>query len=128
MPLVGLMFGSMFPCPPSLWPTSKGKEIWIDHYNRAHEEARKLVPEGRRLEYGLGEGWGPLCRFLNVEEPKGVKFPHVNESGEFATRISLMKKLAVRRIIRRWSPLLGVLVLGLGIWGNRKGWRAGTET
>ncbi len=86
------------------------------------------MPEGRRLEYGLGEGWGPLCRFLNVEEPKGVKFPHVNESGEFATRISLMKKLAVRRIIRRWSPLLGVLVLGLGIWGNRKGWRAGTET
>ena len=40
-----------------------------------------LSPE-RLLVFDVREGWGPLCRFLGVDEPS-TPFPRVNESATF---------------------------------------------
>ncbi|KAK4149618.1 hypothetical protein C8A00DRAFT_18720 [Chaetomidium leptoderma] len=47
-------------------------------YEGFHDEVRKMVPEERRLEYKLGDGWEPLCQFLGVEVPPDVEFPRTN--------------------------------------------------
>jgi len=47
-------------------------------YDAYYQEVRELVPAERRLEYRLGDGWEPLCRFLGVDVPK-VDFPRVND-------------------------------------------------
>lgn len=56
-------------------------------FNRHNEEVRRLVPADRLLVYEVKEGWGPLCAFLGVPLPEGKPFPHVNDAGEFRTRI-----------------------------------------
>lgn len=35
-------------------------------------EVRAGVPEDRRLEFRVQEGWGPLARFLGVQEVRNV--------------------------------------------------------
>ena len=126
VPILGLMFGSMFPCPPSLWDKPEGRQIWIDYYNASHEEARQLVSLDKRLEFCIQEGWAPLCQFLGVETPLGgdggpLKFPHINDTGSFGAKMAVVKRQAAVRIAKRWSPLLGTIgVVGVAIWWMRR--------
>ena len=54
---------------------------------RAHnEEVERTVPPERLLVYDVKEGWGPLCKFLNVPVPD-VPFPHVNDAATFQENI-----------------------------------------
>ncbi|MCJ1288176.1 hypothetical protein MMC26_007531 [Xylographa opegraphella] len=82
------------------------KKRYLDFY----DEVRRLVPEHKRLEYHLGDGWGPLCNFLGKDAPK-TEFPFINESKEYGERITLMEKHAVGRILRNVAPVAGVIVL-----------------
>ena len=52
-----------------------GKQVFNDYY----AELRALVPPENLLEYKMGQGWEPLCEFLEVPVPQGKKFPHVND-------------------------------------------------
>ncbi|KAL9118819.1 MAG: hypothetical protein Q9187_004628 [Circinaria calcarea] len=86
---------------------AKAKSIYV----AMHEEVRQMVPEDRLLEYKLGQGWEPLCKFLDKDIPP-KPFPHVNESAEFAERQKLSGTLAMRRIAKRLLPsLLGVVAV-----------------
>lgn len=58
-----------------------GKQVYHEHY----EEVRKLVPPERLLEYRMGQGWEPLCDFLEVPVPD-KKFPHTNDTDGFVDR------------------------------------------
>jgi hypothetical protein len=50
---------------------------------RAHnEEVRREIPADRLLVYTVGDGWEPLCRFLNVDVPD-TPYPHTNSTAEF---------------------------------------------
>ena len=55
-------------------------------YDRHHEEIRALVPKERLLEYRMGDGWEPICEFLDKEVPD-IEFPWVNETEELKKRI-----------------------------------------
>ncbi|CAH0025294.1 unnamed protein product [Clonostachys rhizophaga] len=46
-------------------------------YDEYFDTIRALVPPERRLEYKIGDGWGPLCKFLGKEVPD-LPFPHQN--------------------------------------------------
>lgn len=50
----------------------------IRFFNAHNEAIRRLVPADRLLEFEVSQGWGPLCRFLEVDAP-GMPFPHLNE-------------------------------------------------
>ncbi|TPX17780.1 uncharacterized protein E0L32_002881 [Thyridium curvatum] len=54
-------------------------------YDAYYERIRSRVPPERRLEYRIGEGWGPLCEFLGREVPD-VPFPRVNDREEHEAR------------------------------------------
>ena len=48
--------------------------------------ARGLVPPERFLEWGVQDGWEPLCQFLGKEVPK-KEFPKGNMPAEFWRRL-----------------------------------------
>ena len=53
------------------------QEMYGPEFYRMHnEEVRRFVPQERLLEFNVKEGWGPLCKFLEVPEPD-TPFPHL---------------------------------------------------
>jgi Sulfotransferase domain len=53
----------------------------------AHEEqVKREVPAERLLVWEVGEGWGPLCEFLEVDVPD-EPMPHANDRGTFLGRV-----------------------------------------
>jgi hypothetical protein len=51
-------------------------------FEKHSAELKSLVPAGRLLEYDVREGWGPLCRFLEVDKPD-QPFPSGNDKDGF---------------------------------------------
>ena len=87
-----------------------GKRVFVKQY----ENVRRLVPEGRLLEYQVGEGWERLCDFLEIPVPD-FKFPVTNESAAFRDRFNVLISLAIRRSVLRVLPILGAVVaIGAG--------------
>lgn len=85
----------------------------IARYNAYIDEVKAAVPPEKLLVFKVSEGWGPLCRFLGVPEPK-TPFPNLND------RASVKKVIA--DVIKGSYIMLGLsaagiaAVLGLLIW------------
>lgn len=54
-------------------------------FEKHTEEVKRIVPKDKLLVYDVREGWGPLCRFLNVSKPDQL-FPHLNSTLDFIKR------------------------------------------
>ena len=53
----------------------------------AHEQrVKRDVPAERLLVWEVGDGWEPLCEFLEVEVPDGP-LPHANDRATFLERV-----------------------------------------
>lgn len=76
--------------------TEKDKALaW---YKRTYDEFRENISEERRIEYSVGDGWGPLCEHLGVPVPmiedgetgKTVEapFPHLNDRAAFVAEVA----------------------------------------
>jgi hypothetical protein len=57
-----------------------------EQMQRHHEQVKAAVPPERLLVWEVGEGWEPLCEFLDVPVPDGP-LPHANDRGEFVQRV-----------------------------------------
>ncbi len=57
----------------------------IAAYEHHNEVVRATAPPDRLVEWHPGDGWGPLCRALNIDVPD-EPFPHVNTTEEFRSR------------------------------------------
>jgi hypothetical protein len=55
----------------------------MERYNR---EVINTVPGERLLVWAPGDGWGPLCEFLEVDVPN-APLPHINDAKQFGDRI-----------------------------------------
>ena len=68
----------------------------------AHEAAvERTIPRSRLLVFELGEGWEPLCEFLDRPIP-GSPFPHINSTEDFREMMKSMTSLepgSVRRAL-----------------------------
>jgi hypothetical protein len=66
-----------------------GGDLSLDHAIQVFEahnaEVRRTVPPERLLVYEAGQGWAPLCAFLDVPEP-GIPYPKVNSTVDFVAR------------------------------------------
>jgi Sulfotransferase domain len=51
-------------------------------YLEHNQLVRKTCPPERLLEFKLGSGWEPLCKFLGVEVPD-VPYPNINDKNMF---------------------------------------------
>ncbi len=68
----------------------------IQRFKKHNEEVKRFVPPEKLLVYQVSEGWGPLCRFLNVPLPNSP-FPHKNQRTDFGKRRMPFGK--------QWKPL-----------------------
>ena len=80
-----------------------------------YREVRAVVPAERRLEYRIGEGWEPLCRFLDVDVPD-VPFPRDNHSATHAqeakARVRLLWMTAAKVVL---PGVFGVVAIWAGL-------------
>ena len=54
----------------------------------AHNDAvKRAIPAGQLLVYQVKDGWGPLCKFLNVPAPSDA-LPRTNDRAEFWDRVT----------------------------------------
>jgi len=89
-------------------------------YYEHYDEIRAVTPPERLLEYELGSGWEPLCKFLGKPIPN-EPFPHINEKAALkewiaiTTRRSLFN--AARNIVIVASALSAV---ALGLYWKSK--------
>jgi hypothetical protein len=60
---------------------------WMSNaIHRFQDEVQETVPADRLLVWSVGDGWEPLCEFLEVPVPD-TPFPHLNDSKVFADRV-----------------------------------------
>lgn len=86
---------------------------WLSRYFR---RIRELVPPERRLEYKIGDGWGPLCAFLGKEVPD-VPFPRLNDRKAHHESSARRKYNIVASSAKRMAPwLLAASVLRAAVW------------
>lgn len=87
----------------------KGREYYDSYY----QMVRNKVSADRLLEYRLGQGWEPLCEFLDRPVPD-VPFPRVNDAAEHQKQVMYtVRKLHYIAFVnsRKWILLvLTVLV------------------
>ena len=62
---------------------------------RYHQEVQQNVPSDRLLVWSVGDGWEPLCEFLELPVPE-MPFPHLNDAKEFGERITDGALIALR--------------------------------
>ena len=79
----------------------QGEEESTRFYHGWVSEVQENVPKERLLIFDVKEGWGPLCKFLNLPEPK-VAFPHVNDSAAVVKNFKVLKMLS--RILLVYVP------------------------
>ena len=60
----------------------------IEVYNRHVDEVIAKVPQDRLLIHKLGDGWEPLCTFLNVPVPE-LEYPSKNTTAEIQAKESI---------------------------------------
>ena len=91
------------------------REVYQEHYRRIREAA----PKEKLLEYCLGDGWEPLCKFLGKKIPKGEPFPRINEAAALrATFRNNQWKLVMRAamaLIKYLVPI-PVIIIAMLYW------------
>jgi hypothetical protein len=63
------------------------KQHVLDVYRQNSTDVKREVPKGKLLVYDAPEGWGPLCKFLDVPVPD-APYPLTNTTEEFRARAS----------------------------------------
>ncbi|KAK1466603.1 hypothetical protein CTAM01_17005 [Colletotrichum tamarilloi] len=85
-------------------------------YERHHKYIMSTVPKERLLVYKLGEGWGPLCEFLDLPVPD-MPFPHGNEAAALRSKIFDKQKRTILEAGARFAPwLVGAAAVAGGLW------------
>lgn len=72
-----LVIERVFQCAPD------DKDAVLARYRAHIDEVRESLPTERLLIVGLGDGWGPLCRFLQCPVP-AEPYPLLNTSSDYA--------------------------------------------
>lgn len=86
----------------------------LEVFRRHADEVRQAIPAERLLVYDVAEGWGPLCAFLGVPVPADRRFPHVNDTREFRTRVRRAWWIIQ---LNAWVTIILALVLGAWLAG-----------
>lgn len=92
---------------------NNARGVYREHYRRIREAA----PKERILEYRLGDGWGPLCDFLEKEVPEGLPFPRINEAAALQAKIRETQREKFKAAgVALGTYLVPVVVVGVAMW------------
>lgn len=102
------------------------KEKALAYYKRQYDEFRERIPEHRRIDYTISEGWGPLCEFLEIPAPTvrdeatgelvEAPFPRLNDRERFQGQSSGRLTKATERANANLLSAVGRMAL-LGVAG-----------
>ncbi|KAH6895878.1 P-loop containing nucleoside triphosphate hydrolase protein [Thelonectria olida] len=116
------------------------KEKALAYYKSQYQEFHDRIPEDRRIEYTISEGWKPLCDFLGLPVPMvkdestgklvEAPFPRLNDRAKFQGQgVGLVTK-ATERANKNLLSAVGRLALtgvagyaGYLLWKTRLGGR-----
>jgi hypothetical protein len=101
-----VMWLAMFKTKLADLTMEKAKARYVAYY----DEVRRLVPRERLLEYRIGEGWEPLCKFLGKPIPE-EPFPETNDTQAFNDRVQKLTGGAVVRTLALKYLLPAILVV-----------------
>lgn len=84
---------------------------------------RGMVAKEKLLEWGVEDGWEPLCKFLDKPVPD-IPFPQTNNAAGFADRIEALEKkwyyTSVRNQALCFWTLVGGAVAGWKVYSRMK--------
>ncbi|PQE09315.1 efflux pump antibiotic resistance protein [Rutstroemia sp. NJR-2017a BVV2] len=87
-----------------------------DAYEGYYREIRKMVPEQRKLEYKMGDGWEPLCEFLGVDVPLGIPFPRENDRASHSEEAGKRTRRMLMGLVKVAVPFVVCLAAVVGGW------------
>ena len=94
--------------------------MWVGYITIHNEWLKRVVPPERLFFFNVKEGWGPLCKILDVEVPAEA-FPRVNEQAQMKELVGQI----MGQVYRTWGLILGgaalsimVMVVGLSHLGS----------
>ncbi|WPH01364.1 Hypothetical protein R9X50_00420600 [Acrodontium crateriforme] len=90
-----------------------------EEYRKHYALVRSLVSKERILEYRLGDGWEPLCKFLGKPIPAKA-FPHVNDSASNGQSFKELAEKALKRIATSAALGLTPVAVLAATWYYRK--------
>lgn len=94
------------------------KERFLQH----NENVRKGVDPERFLEFKLGDGWEPLCTFLEVPVPD-KPYPKVNNTNEFNEGANQADADILVALLKPWWTWgLRIGAVGLAVFAWKKQW------
>ncbi|KAM0432963.1 hypothetical protein ACHAPT_004668 [Fusarium lateritium] len=110
------------------------KDKALAWYKSQYEEFRERIPEERRIEYTITDGWAPLCEHLGVpipmvEDPETGKmveapFPRLNDRETFRENGKRMMKRSRARANDNLLSAVGRLALmGVAGYAGYLAWR-----
>lgn len=85
-------------------------------YRKHYADIRAYVPKKRLLNYQLGSGWEPLCKFLGKKEPE-VPFPHRNEAATLERAFGSVIAKAFKHSFVNLGAIVGAAAsVGAMVW------------
>jgi hypothetical protein len=92
-------------------------------YDEHHATIRRVTPPQKLLEYELGSGWEPLCKFLDKPIPD-VPFPWLNEGERLKEFFKFLEKRVATNALKNVMVVFGSLaILGYAVyWVTARNW------
>lgn len=87
------------------------EQIW----NRHMEWLKETVPPERLVFFEVKDGWGPLCKALDLPVPEDVPFPNINDG-------KAMQEFAQKQMLRgvtRWAVVFATLGISVAFVTRR---------
>ena len=78
----------------------------------------QCAPKDQLLKFNIKDGWGPLCKFLEISIPK-TEFPHKNKKGSITQEMMKTNPLFIR--MQREMAISFSLLAGLTVFCLYKG-------
>ncbi|CAH8604529.1 unnamed protein product [Schistosoma margrebowiei] len=76
----------------------------LECYENHIKTLQENIPSERLLVHRLGDGWEPLCRFLNVDVPANKPYPKMNQRSDMIKLRDLIKKFGSIEEVARMHP------------------------
>ncbi|KAL2069204.1 hypothetical protein VTL71DRAFT_15542 [Oculimacula yallundae] len=92
-----------------------GKQV----YNAHNNYVRAIAPSDRFLEFEVGDGWKPLCEFLNKDVPK-KPWSKTNDTATFQKNFSQKQKRMLSIALDASLVVLPVLAIASWKWATVK--------
>jgi hypothetical protein len=85
---------------------------FLDTLEKHNDYVKRVTPPGRLYFFDVKEGWGPLCKILDLPVPD-EPFPHANDRQQVQREIKKLMKSAVIGWLQIFAVLAAAIAVGI---------------